>query len=95
MIGSYRKRVPVVEVLHYTGGFPLEFLRDDEQIRSAGRGVLNGDIHIESPTRATVFAAIGYTIVREVDGSLTTYPVPAQFEAEYEQAAKGKGGEGR
>jgi hypothetical protein len=83
-ISSYRKRTPVVEVLHYTDGFPLEFLRDDEQVRSAGRGLLNGDIHIESPDRCTVFAAVGYTIVREVDGGLTTYPVAEQFEAEYE-----------
>lgn len=90
-IGSYRKRTPVVKVLHYTGGFPMEFLREDEQVRSADRGLLNGDIHIESPTRATVFAGIGYTIVREANGTLTTYPVPAQFEAEYEEAPDATG----
>lgn len=80
---KYRKRPVEVEAIHYTSEFPLEFLRDDEQVRDAFGGPA-GAISIESPGHLPVYAKPGYTLVREFNGTLTTWPDRALFDALYE-----------
>jgi hypothetical protein len=82
---KYRKRPVEVEAIHYTGEFPLEFLSADEQVRAVFNG-RPGQISIEARGRHPVYADLGYTLVREPNGTLTTYPDRALFEATYEPA---------
>lgn len=82
---KYRKRPVEVEAIHYTGEFPLEFLRDDEQVCAAG-GFYEGSgaVWIKVEGRESVFVDPGYVVVREPDGTLTTWPNRAHFDATYE-----------
>lgn len=78
--GRYRKKPVVIEAVHYDGRFPLEFLKDDEQVRNAadGTGALE-IVTLEGVMRATV----GDWIIRGVKGEL--YPCkPDIFDATYE-----------
>jgi hypothetical protein len=86
---KYRKRPVEVEEIHYMGEFPLEFLRDDEQVRAARCGRLKGDVLIESPSRNSVFLAVGYMLIREANGTLTTSPDRDLFDATYEPIPQG------
>ena len=86
--GWYRKRSKPVDVLHYTGGFPLDFLRSDEQVSAAGDRNPDGGCYIESPARLAVYVQLGYVLVRETNGTLTTFPSVEQFDAAYEPAAE-------
>ena len=88
-IRRYRKRTPILDALHYTGGFPLEFLLPGEEL-SAGDHGLNGDCRIRSDTDS-VYIELGYVLLREENGGLTTYPTLAQFEAEFEEAQDATG----
>lgn len=84
--GWYRRRFKSVDVLHYTGGFPLDFLKPGETVGAGDHG-LNGDCRIRTATDA-IYIEIGYVVVRESDGTLTTFPSVEQFDAVYEPAAE-------
>jgi hypothetical protein len=83
----YRRRPSesdLVDAVHFAdGSFPLEFLQDDEQVRSAGAG--SGAIVIETRNgtrKATV--DVGDWILRHHDGGVSACK-PDVFESTYEQ----------
>lgn len=76
----YRKKPVVIEAIHYDGELPLDFLGDEEQVRSAGDG--SGALEIVT-LEGTMRANVGDWIIRGVKGEL--YPCkPNIFEATYE-----------
>ena len=82
---KFRKKPVVIEAVRYDGTFPLEFLADDERVRSAGDR--SGDMEIVT-LEGTMRAAIGDWIIRGVQGEL--YPCkPSIFAATYEPVEEG------
>jgi hypothetical protein len=82
-MAQYRKKPVVIEAVHYEGAFPMEFLRDAENVRSAGDG--SGALEIET-LEGIMRADVGDWIIRGVQGEL--YPCkPDIFAATYEPVA--------
>jgi len=81
----YRRRPSegdLVDAVVFDGSFLLEFLREDEQVRSAGDG--SGAVVIETrngTTKATV--QVGDWILRHHDGGVSACK-PDVFESTYE-----------
>ncbi len=79
-MSRYRKKPVVIDAIQYDGTFPLDFLREGEQVYSADDG-LNIDT-----LEGTMHATVGDWIIRGVQGEL--YPCkPDIFDATYEPAA--------
>lgn len=82
-MAKYRKKPIVIEAIQYDGGFPLDFLGEDERVRSAGDG--SGDCEVVT-LEGVMRAHIGDWIIRGVKGEL--YPCkPDIFDATYEPAS--------
>ena len=83
----YRRRPTegdLVDAIDFDGSFVLEFLREDEQVRSAGDG--SGAVVIETRNgtlKATV--QVGDWILRHHDGGVSACK-PDVFDATYEAA---------
>lgn len=79
---KYRKKPVVIDAIRYTGDFELDWLRDAEQVRSAGDG--SGACEIVT-LEGVMRADVGDWIIRGVKGEL--YPCkPDIFDATYEPA---------
>lgn len=82
-VRRFRRKPTEVEAVQYDNGvgFPLAFLRDDEQVRLSARG----SVVIEDGGAVKARADLGDWFVRLRDGSLVTCSHEV-FEANYEEA---------
>jgi hypothetical protein len=87
-IADYVKKGAKVEVLHYNGGFPLDFLRAGERVQAGpeGTGAEVVDHRDPEAPRSVALVPLGWYLIRWPDGSLQIADAPT-FAEDFEAVA--------